>query len=176
MTDCRLRSDSDLRQHTQQCRAAPRRKSKQTQPGPMSSTTSPNSLKTVIFVSRVCILSFQKKWIKNSGLIVKKELKSHSKKRSYLLGTVWHRFLVSQWDQKLEASCIWCSNCWCHLKPTCSNRKLWCFHLTEFETRLVMAKYQKGRWKRKYEFMYFWIVTALKININFERIVQGHSL
>ena len=31
-------TDSDLRQHTQQCRAAPRQKSKQMQPEPMSST------------------------------------------------------------------------------------------------------------------------------------------
>ena len=37
VTDCRLRSDSDLRQHTQQCRAAPWQKSKQMQPKPMSS-------------------------------------------------------------------------------------------------------------------------------------------
>ena len=32
VTDCRRRSDSDFRQHTQQCRAAPQQKSKQTQP------------------------------------------------------------------------------------------------------------------------------------------------
>ena len=37
VTVCRLRSDSDLRQHTQQCRDAPWQKSKQTQPEPMSS-------------------------------------------------------------------------------------------------------------------------------------------
>ena len=37
VTDCRLRSFSDRRQHTQQCRAAPRQKSKQMQPEPMSS-------------------------------------------------------------------------------------------------------------------------------------------
>ena len=37
VTDCCIRSDSDLRQHTQQCRAAPPQKSKQTQPKPMSS-------------------------------------------------------------------------------------------------------------------------------------------
>ena len=35
MTDCHLRSFSDHRRHTQQCRAAPRQKSKQ--PEPMSS-------------------------------------------------------------------------------------------------------------------------------------------
>ena len=39
VTDCHLRSFSDLRQPTQQCRAAPRRKSKQTQPEKMSSPT-----------------------------------------------------------------------------------------------------------------------------------------
>ena len=32
VTDCPLRSDSDIRWHTQQCRAAPRQKSKQVQP------------------------------------------------------------------------------------------------------------------------------------------------
>ena len=37
VTDCRLRSDSNLRGHNQQCRAAPWQKSKQTQPEPMSS-------------------------------------------------------------------------------------------------------------------------------------------
>ena len=37
VTDCHLRSFSDHRQHTQQCRAALRRKSKQTEPEPMSS-------------------------------------------------------------------------------------------------------------------------------------------
>ena len=37
VTDCGLRSDSNLWRHTQQCRAAPRQKSKQTQPKPMSS-------------------------------------------------------------------------------------------------------------------------------------------
>ena len=37
VTDCCLRSFSDHRRHTQQCRAALRRKSKQTQPEPMSS-------------------------------------------------------------------------------------------------------------------------------------------
>ena len=39
VTNCRLRSDSNLRWYTQQCRAAPRQKSKQTQPKQM---TSPN--------------------------------------------------------------------------------------------------------------------------------------
>ena len=37
VTDCRLRSDYDLRRHTQQYRATPRQKSKQTQPEQMSS-------------------------------------------------------------------------------------------------------------------------------------------
>ena len=37
VTDCRLRSFSNHRRHTQQCRAAPQQKSKQTQPEPMSS-------------------------------------------------------------------------------------------------------------------------------------------
>ena len=37
VTDCRLRSFCDHRQHTQQCRAAPLQKSKQIQPQPMSS-------------------------------------------------------------------------------------------------------------------------------------------
>ena len=37
VTDCRLRSDSDLRLHTQQCRGAPFQKSKQKQTQPMSS-------------------------------------------------------------------------------------------------------------------------------------------
>jgi len=35
--DCCLRSFFDHRRHTQQCRAAPRQKSEQTQPKPMSS-------------------------------------------------------------------------------------------------------------------------------------------
>ena len=37
VTDCRLRSDSDLRQHTQQYRPAPRQKGKQTRPVSVSS-------------------------------------------------------------------------------------------------------------------------------------------
>ena len=37
VTDCRLRLFSDHRWDTQQCRAAPRQKSNQTQPEPMSS-------------------------------------------------------------------------------------------------------------------------------------------
>ena len=37
VTDCLLRSFSDLKGHTQQCRAALRQKSKQTKPEPMSS-------------------------------------------------------------------------------------------------------------------------------------------
>ena len=37
VTDYRLRSFSDHRRHTQQCRAAPRQKSKQMQPELMSS-------------------------------------------------------------------------------------------------------------------------------------------
>ena len=37
MTDCRLRSFFDHRRHTQQCRAALWRKSKQTQPEPIPS-------------------------------------------------------------------------------------------------------------------------------------------
>ena len=38
VTDCHLRSDSDLRRQTQQCRAAPWEKSKQMQPELMSLT------------------------------------------------------------------------------------------------------------------------------------------
>ena len=37
LTDCRLRSFSDHRRHTQQCRTAPWQKSKQMQPKTMSS-------------------------------------------------------------------------------------------------------------------------------------------
>ena len=37
VTDCRQRSFSDHRRHTQQCKPAPRQKSKQTQPKLMSS-------------------------------------------------------------------------------------------------------------------------------------------
>ena len=37
VTDCRLRLDSEVRGHIQQCRAAPWQKSKQTQSEPMSS-------------------------------------------------------------------------------------------------------------------------------------------
>ena len=37
VTDCRLRSFSNPRQHSQQCRVAPWQKSKQTQPQPMLS-------------------------------------------------------------------------------------------------------------------------------------------
>ena len=37
VTDCLLRSFSDLKGHTQQCRAALRRKSKQTKPEPKAS-------------------------------------------------------------------------------------------------------------------------------------------
>ena len=37
VTDCHLRSASDLRRYTQQCKAAPRWRSKQTQPEPISS-------------------------------------------------------------------------------------------------------------------------------------------
>ena len=37
VTDCCLRSFSDHRRHTQQCRAAPRQKLKQTHPKPMLS-------------------------------------------------------------------------------------------------------------------------------------------
>ena len=36
VTDCLLRSFSDLKGHTQQCRAALRQKLKQTEPEPMS--------------------------------------------------------------------------------------------------------------------------------------------
>ena len=53
VTDCRLRSDSDLRQHTQQCRAAPRQKSKQMQPEPMSSPINYPVYQGVWFINKI---------------------------------------------------------------------------------------------------------------------------
>ena len=56
VTDCRLRSFSDLRRHTQQCRAALRRKSKQTQTEPMSSPINYPAYFKVVFVNQSAYL------------------------------------------------------------------------------------------------------------------------
>ena len=62
VTDCLLRSFSDHRWHTQQCRAAPQWKSKQMQPQPMSSPInysaySVDSIKRTVLLNVLSLLS-----------------------------------------------------------------------------------------------------------------------
>ena len=66
VTDCRLRLDSEVRQHIQQCRAAPWQKSKQTQPEPMSSPINyPAYVKHKLFFDSSTGHFFQSMWVES---------------------------------------------------------------------------------------------------------------
>ena len=61
--DCRLRLDSKVRRHIQQCRAAPRQKSKQTQPEPMSSPINYPAFPQPVWQLCATMMSWDTRWV-----------------------------------------------------------------------------------------------------------------